>query len=74
MKKNQHVTPHSSGGWQVKGEKNKKATVVRKTKAEAIAEGKRLAKGQNAELIIHNLDGKISEKNTYGKDNFPPRG
>ena len=27
MGKNQHVTPHPAGGWQVKGEGNSKATV-----------------------------------------------
>lgn len=27
MGKNQHVTPHKDGGWQVKGENNQKATV-----------------------------------------------
>ncbi len=28
MGKNQHVTPHPAGGWQVKGEGNSKATVA----------------------------------------------
>lgn len=27
MGKNQHVTPHKEGGWQVKGENNTRATV-----------------------------------------------
>jgi hypothetical protein len=28
MGKNQHVTPPPDGGWQVKGERNEKATVL----------------------------------------------
>ncbi len=36
MGKNQHVTPHSNGGWQVKGAGNSRATVRTKTQADAI--------------------------------------
>lgn len=74
MGKNQHITPHHSGGWQVKGASNEKATVVTKTKAEAIRIGKEIAKNQKSELIIHGKDGKIQEKNSYGNDLFPPKG
>jgi uncharacterized protein YdaT len=59
MGKNQHVTPHPDGGWQVKGEGNDKATVITKTKAEAIEKGREIAKNQGSELVIHGLDGKI---------------
>ena len=34
MGKNQHVTPHKDGGWQVKGENNLRATVRTNTQAE----------------------------------------
>ena len=36
MGKNQHVTPHPAGGWQVKGAGNDRATVRTTTQAEAI--------------------------------------
>ena len=36
MGKNQHVTPHKEGGWQVKGENNTRATIRTDTQAEAI--------------------------------------
>ncbi|MEQ9568321.1 MAG: DUF2188 domain-containing protein, partial [Pseudomonadales bacterium] len=29
---------------------------------------------QQTELYIHGKDGRIRERNTYGKDPFPPRG
>lgn len=74
MGKNQHVTKHPSGGWQVKGANNSKATKVTETKKDAIDYGKGVAKNQHSELIIHGKDGKIQEKNTYGIDNCPPKG
>lgn len=45
------------------------------TKTEAQAAGCQTAKGDETEHVIHNLDGKIAQKNTYSKeDSFPPRG
>ena len=44
------------------------------TKNEAVATGRSIAKSLKVEHTIHNLDGQIAEKNSYGKDSFPPRG
>lgn len=74
MAKNQHVTPHQSGGWQVKGAGNSKATVVTRTQSEAIQIGKAIAKAQGSELLIHNKQGQIRERNSYGNDPHPPKG
>lgn len=72
MGKNQHVVPNPDGGWDVKGEKNSKATKHTETKKEAIDFAREIAKNQQSELIIHNKDGKISDKDSYGKDpNLP---
>ena len=60
--KKQHVTPHPDGGWQVKGEGNSKATVRCKTKEEAEAKAKEIAKNQNASVIAHKKDGKVQKK------------
>jgi len=73
MNKNQHVVKHERG-WAVRGENNTKVTKVFDTQEQAIQKGKRIATNQKAELLIHGRNGKIREKNTYGKDNFPPRG
>lgn len=73
MNKNQHVVPHENG-WAVKGEGNSKATSVHATKEEAIEAGRQIAIHQKSELLIHNEDGQIHERNTYGEDPFPPRG
>ena len=69
MNKNQHVVPHPDGGWQVKGEGNSRAT-----QREAIERARSIAQNQGSELIIHRLNGTIREKDSHGKDPFPPRG
>jgi len=72
-KKNQHVVKHKDG-WAVKGAGNTKATNVEKTQAKAIEKAKEIAKNQKSEMFIHGKEGRIRERNTYGKDNFPPKG
>lgn len=74
MNKNQHVVPHPDGGWQVKGEGNSRATVRTETQREAIERARSIAQNQGSELIIHRLNGTIREKDSHGKDLFPPRG
>lgn len=74
MGKGQHVTPHAKGGWQVKGAGNTKATARTTTQAEAISIAKSIAVNKKSELVIHGIDGRIREKNSYGNDPFPPKG
>ncbi|OMP68711.1 hypothetical protein BTO28_01290 [Domibacillus epiphyticus] len=72
--KNQHVTPHPSGGWQIKGAGNSRATLKTATQLEAVNRATQIAQNQKSELIIHRKNGQIREKNSYGNDKFPPRG
>jgi len=74
MKSNQHVTRRSDGTWQVLGEGNSKATVVTRTQKESIEIARKIAINKQSEVVIHNKEGKIREKNSYGNDSFPPRG
>lgn len=74
MGKNQHVTPHPKGGWQVKGAGNTKATVRTATQKEAAAIAREIAIRQGSERVIHGTDGKIRAKDSYGNDPFPPKG
>lgn len=74
MGKNQHVTRHKAGGWQVKGAGNERATVRTKTQDEAIRVAKGIASNQRSEVVVHGMDGRIRAKNSYGNDPFPPRG
>ncbi len=74
MNKNQHVTPRPDGKWQVKGEKNKKATAITNTQYEAINIARQIAINQESELFVHGENGKFRERNSYGNDPYPPKG
>ena len=74
MNKSQHVTPHSSGGWQVKGANNQKATSVHKTQEQARQAAIGIARNKGSEVVVHNKQGVIRQKNSYGNDPFPPKG
>lgn len=74
MGKEQHVTTHPDGGWQVKGAGNSKATVRTNTQSEAIKIARDIAINQKSEVVIHRTNGQIRDKNSYGNDPFPPRG
>ena len=71
-KKNQHVIP-ADEKWAVKGESNSRRTKITKTKKEAVKRARQIAKNKKSELVIHNRDGKISDKDSYGNDPFPER-
>ena len=74
MGKAQHVTKHPSGGWQIKGAGNSRATKRTATQAEARSIARSIAINQNSEVVVHGGDGKIRAKDSYGNDPFPPRG
>ena len=74
MGKEQHVTTHPDGGWQVKGAGNSRATVRINTQSEAIKIARDIAINQKSEVVIHRTNGQIRDKNSYGNDPFPPRG
>ncbi len=72
-RKNQHVVPHKKG-WAIRGEGNSRRTKNTETKIEAIVKARKIARDKKSELIIHNKDGRISERNSYGNDPYPPKG
>lgn len=74
MGKNQHVTPHPDGGWQVKGAGNSKATARTTTQSDAYNIARDIAINQKSEVVIHRPNGQIRDKNSFGNDPFPPKG
>jgi len=70
---NQHVVPHGNG-WAVKGEGNKRATIVTNTQKEAIQHAREISRNQETELFIHRKDGTIRERDSHGHDPYPPEG
>lgn len=71
--KNQHVVKHSDG-WAVKGAGNERATRITDTQQEAIGIARQIAQNQHSELLIHGRNGQIRERDSFGKDPFPPKG
>lgn len=69
--KNQHVIPHGTK-WAVKGEGNSRNTKITSTKEEAVKHARDIAKNMKKELVIHNRNGQISDKDSYGNDPHPP--
>ena len=69
---NQHVTK-KNGEWRVIGEGNSRATKKFATQKEAIDYGRKVAINQQAELVIHGVNGRIRDKDSYGNDPIPPR-
>lgn len=74
MGKNQHVTPHPDGGWQVKGAGNSRATVRTNTQTDAIRIARTISQNQGSELFIHRPNGQIRAKDSHGNDPYPPKG
>ena len=74
MANNIHVTPHPDGGWQVKVERNERATARTVTQREAIVIARPMSQERGVELVIHRPNGQIREKDSHGHDRFPPRG
>jgi len=70
---NQHVVKREDG-WAVRGEGNSRDTSHHATQKEAQERAKTIALNQQSEVVIHGVDGKIREKNSYGNDPFPPKG
>ena len=72
MRKQQHVVKREDGR-AVKGAGNSRDTVHTKTQKEAIEIAREIAINQEAELIIHGLDGKIRDTDSFGNDPCPPK-
>ena len=72
-RKGQHVVP-AGGGWSVKKAGAARASSTHSTQAAAVEAATRIAKNQQSEVYIHGRDGRIRERNSYGRDSYPPKG
>ena len=64
---NQHVVRRGNE-WAVLGERNSKDTSLHQTQKAAINAARVIAINKKAEVVIHGLDGKIRDKDSYGPD------
>jgi hypothetical protein len=69
-----HTVPvsGSSAGWHNKAEGEEEALGSFGTKEEAVAAGREFAQQRKTEHVIHNSDGTIAERNSYGGESDAP--
>lgn len=63
-----HVVPNPNEGWDVKSNGSKRAYKHFINKKDAVSAATVFAKNKKAELLVHNKDGKIAYRNSYGND------
>ena len=71
---NQVHTTHKNGSWRNTTPGASRPSKVYQTKHEAQSAGREQAIRNGAEHIIHNQNGQIAQRNSYGNDPHPPRG
>ena len=72
--KSHHVVPNPDGGWNIRGGGSERSSGHFDTQQEAINKAREISRNQNSELYIHGRDGRIREKDSHGKDLYPPKG
>ncbi len=72
--KNYWTRQRPDGKWESKREGADRASKVTDTQAEAWTHSKQRAADTKGEALLKGRDGKIRERNTYGKDPYPPKG
>ena len=71
--KNLHVVPQENG-WAVRREGASRVSSTFDTQGAAERAARQTAIRESGETIIHRPSGEIRDRNSYGKDPFPPRG
>lgn len=73
MTKGDIHTSKQGDRWVNRAEGNERASNSARTKAEAEAEGRRMAIDRDVEHVIHNQDGQIGKRNTYPRSRDPKK-
>jgi hypothetical protein len=68
-----HTVPHG-GGWANRREGSSKVARVFSRKSDAQSAGRKTAMREGTEHHIHNKDGSVGARNSYGNDPHPPKG
>lgn len=72
-RRNQHVVRYGNG-WAVRAAGSTRVTSSHRTQAAATRAARAIAQNQGTELLVHGRDGRIRERDSHGKDPFPPKG
>jgi hypothetical protein len=62
-----HTLPHK-GGWATKVEGSRRVANTASKKTEAQAKGREMAIRRKVEHLVHNRDGTIGQRKSYGSD------
>lgn len=71
--KNIHVTHRADGSWAVIGEGDGRASSIHDTQQAAIEAARPIAMNNQSELVVHDRQNRIRDKDSFGSDPFPPR-
>lgn len=74
MADNYWTQQRPDGKWETKKQGAARAAYVGDRQDDAWQKNKELAKKTGGEAYLKGRDGKIRERNTYGKDPYPPKG
>jgi len=74
MPKTTHVVPNPDKGWDIKQGGGERSSGHFDTKQDAIARARDISRNLHSELVIHNKNGQIGQKDSHGGDDFPPKG
>ncbi len=66
--------PNPNGGWDIKQSGGQRSSGHFEIKINAIDRARQISQNQQTELVIHNKNGKISQKDSHGNDPYPPNG
>ncbi len=69
-----HVVPNPEGGWDVRRGGSERASGHFTTKQDAVNAGRVISQNQGTEFAIHGHNGQIQQKDSHGRDDFPPKG
>ena len=67
-----HVTP-KGGQWAVMREGNERASSLHDTQAQAAEKGKEIARKDKTEFHLHDRQGQVRDRISYGNDPNPPK-
>jgi len=68
MAKTHHVVPNHNSGWDVKVGGGERAIKHFETKQPAVDLARQISNNQGSELVIHNKNGQIGQKDSHGHD------
>ena len=66
--KSVHVVPDKDGGWNIKSSDATRYSGHFTRKTDAVKRARDISRSKKSELVIHNKDGKIAQKDSHGHD------